>query len=84
MPTCRVPGRSTRWPSSCLGEKVEHPELGAGDPIEAFARELTVAVEAVASGTEAPRLSGTLARQALATCWAEVQSVQGRQSVRIS
>ncbi len=58
-----------------------HPELGAGDPVDAFARELAVAVEAVATGVEPARLSGTLARQALATCWAEVQSVQTRQPV---
>lgn len=64
--------------------KVEYPELGAGDPIEAFTAELTVAVEAVASGIEAPRLSGQLARQALATCWAEVESVRGRKPVLIA
>lgn len=58
-----------------------HPELGAGDPVDAFARELTVAVEAVATGVMPARLSGTLARQALATCWAEVQSVKTRQPV---
>jgi predicted dehydrogenase len=63
---------------------VERPDLGSGDPIEAFTRELTVAVEAAASGTEPARLSGTLARQALATCLAEVQSVKTRQAVEIA
>jgi predicted dehydrogenase len=60
------------------GGKVEHPELPAGDPIEGFARELAEAVEAVGSGREPTRLSGRLARQALATCLAEVESVTRR------
>jgi predicted dehydrogenase len=63
---------------------VERPALGSGDPIDAFQDELTVAVEAVAAGIEPPRLSATLARQALATCRAEVQSVQTRQSVKLA
>lgn len=66
------------------GGSVERPDLGSGDPIEAFTRELTVAVEAVASETEPARLSGTLARQALVTCLAEVQSVKSRQAVAIA
>lgn len=66
------------------GGRVEHPDLGGGDPVDAFARELTAAVEAVASGTEPDRLSGTLARQALATCWAEVESVKGREAVAVA
>ncbi|MBX6313252.1 MAG: Gfo/Idh/MocA family oxidoreductase [Isosphaeraceae bacterium] len=63
---------------------VEHPELGSGDPVEAFTRELTVAVEGVAAGAEPPRLSGTLARQALAICHAEVESVKTRRPIAIS
>jgi len=52
-----------------------HPEPGSGDPIDAFAHELTVAAAAVASGREAARLSGNLARQALRLCLAEIESV---------
>lgn len=55
---------------------VERPALGSGDPIEAFTAELGVAVEAVATGTPAPQLSGELARQALLICHAEVESVK--------
>ncbi len=55
---------------------VERPELGSGDPIDAFAEELAAAVESVASGTVAPRLSGELARQALMICRAEIESVR--------
>src|SRR3954451_20647053 len=62
---------------------VEHPPLGSGDPIDAFASELTQAVEAVASGTPAPGLAGELARTALILCHAEVESVKTRQPVAI-
>jgi predicted dehydrogenase len=62
---------------------VERPELGSGDPIDAFAAELGVAVAAVNSGTPAPQLSGELARQALRICHAEVESVKTGQSVAI-
>jgi predicted dehydrogenase len=63
---------------------VERPDLGSsGDPVEAFVKELEVATEAVSSGTEAPRLSGELARQALALCWAEVESVKTRKAVAV-
>jgi predicted dehydrogenase len=54
----------------------ERPELGSSDPVDAFAEELKVAVEAVASGREAPALSGDLARRALALCHAEIESVK--------
>jgi hypothetical protein len=63
---------------------VERPALGSGDPIDAFTEELAAAVAGVASGAEPPRLSGTLARQALAICRSEVQSVQTRQPVKIA
>jgi predicted dehydrogenase len=62
----------------------ERPDLGSGDPIDAFTRELTVAVEAVATGTPAPRLSGDLARQALVLCHAEIESVKTRKPVMIA
>lgn len=62
---------------------VERPDLGSGDPVDAFAAELTVAAAAVESGREAPSLAGALARQALALCRAEVQSVQTRGLVKI-
>ncbi len=81
-----LPGQGQVNPLSVIlpDGTVEYPQLGSGDPIEAFTRELTVAVEAVGSGVEPPRLSGTLARQALAICQAEVASVQGRRPVVLS
>lgn len=57
------------------GGSIEQPTLGAGDAVDFFAQELTVAVEAAATGTPAPALSGALAQQALNLCHAEVQSV---------
>jgi predicted dehydrogenase len=64
--------------------RVERPELGSGDPIDSFADELTVAVDAVARGTPAPQLSGDLARQALVLCRAEIESVKTQKAVFIS
>ena len=63
---------------------VENPELGTGDPVESFARELTVAAAAVATGHEADRLSGTLARQALKLCLAEIQSVKTGKVIEVA
>jgi predicted dehydrogenase len=62
---------------------VTQPALGSGDPIDAFAAELTQAVEAVATGKHAPGLSGDLAQMALKICHAEVEAVKSRQPVRL-
>jgi predicted dehydrogenase len=61
-----------------------HPELGTGDTIDCFAREIAAAVGAVASGQELPGLAGTLAREALAMSLAEVESVRIGQAVPVS
>ncbi len=63
---------------------VEHPSLGSGDPIDSFARELSVAAGAVATTTEADQLSGGLARQALKLCLAEIASVQSKRPIEIA
>jgi len=60
---------------------VEHPALGSGDPIDAFAHELTAAALAVTSGASTPRLSGKLAREALRICQAEIESVKTRKLI---
>ena len=54
---------------------IDRPDLGAGDPIDAFEAELTEAVEAIEQRKPSPLLEGTLARQALAICLAEIESV---------
>jgi len=63
---------------------VEQPDLGPGDPIDAFARELAVAVDAAATGRPAAALDATLARQALATCLSEVESVRTGRTVPVA
>ncbi|MDX2035720.1 MAG: Gfo/Idh/MocA family oxidoreductase [Isosphaeraceae bacterium] len=63
---------------------VERPELGSGDPIDAFTAELALAVAAADSGVEAPALAGGLARQALVLCHAEVESVRTGREVAVS
>jgi predicted dehydrogenase len=55
---------------------VERPELGSGDPIDSFAKEIRVAAAAVAAGSAAAELSGTMARRALGLCRAEIDSVK--------
>jgi predicted dehydrogenase len=61
----------------------ERPALGSADPVDAFGAELAVAVDAVASGQEAPALSADLARRALALCHAEVESVKTGKVVNV-
>jgi predicted dehydrogenase len=63
---------------------VERPSLGGGDPIDSFALELSAAADAVAAGREAPGLSGTLAREALKLCLAEIESVKRRQTIELA
>lgn len=62
----------------------ETPELpGGGDPVGAFAAELTAAVSAVASGEEPPLLSGKLARDALVMCHRECDSARTGQAAGV-
>jgi hypothetical protein len=46
--------------------------------------ELTVAMQAAASGVEPPQLSGDLARQALMLCLAEIASVKTRRVIAVA
>ncbi len=63
---------------------VEPPELGAGDPVDGFVRELTAATSALAEGRPSPQLAGGLARQALRLCLAEVESVRTGRVVEVA
>jgi predicted dehydrogenase len=63
---------------------VSQPELGSGDPVDSFTQEIAVAAEAIASGHEAERLSGKLARQALRLCLAEIESVKTRKVIELA
>ncbi len=63
---------------------VERPDLGGGDPVQGFVRELTDATEAIANRIETPRLAGAMARQALALCLAEIESVKTGKAIRLA
>lgn len=63
---------------------VEHPELGSGDPIDAFVAELTLATAAADSSVEPPALAGDLARRALVLCHAEMESVRTGREIEVS
>jgi predicted dehydrogenase len=56
-----------------LEDGITQPSLPAGD---AFTREIQYAVDAIADDTEPTRLSGESARNSLALCWKEVESVR--------
>jgi predicted dehydrogenase len=62
---------------------VEHPELGDGDPLNAFYRQVTEVRDAVNRGRPSPILSGELAADAITLCHAQTESLVTGQSVRI-
>ena len=55
--------------------KVSKPDLGPGDPIDAFEAELTAAAKAVKTGNPSPISSADLARDALILCHKQSESV---------
>ncbi len=63
---------------------IERPALGDGDPVNAFALELGEAVRAIESGQPSPLLDGRLARQALAICLAETESVRSGEPIEVA
>jgi len=64
--------------------RVELPKLNGGDdPVDAFVDEIAAAVGSVDGGELAEALSGPLARQALVTCLAEVESVRSGRAVAV-
>jgi predicted dehydrogenase len=64
---------------------IETPTLpGSSDPVDCFAAELQAAVDAVGSAKRSAALDGRIARDALALCLAECDSVRERQIVKIS
>jgi len=60
-------------------DRVLRPELGSGDPIDGFVRELHEMVRAVQGGQPSPILAGDLARDALVLCHRQCESVRARQ-----
>ncbi len=72
-------------PVSVLQEngKVQRPNLGSGDPIDAFKAELTEAVRAVRTGVPSPLLAGELARDAVVLCQKQTDSCQRGRPVKV-
>ncbi len=65
------------------GGTVELPELGSGDPVDAFGREISSVVEAIEAGNESPLLAGSLARDAVEICNAQSTSVKENRTVEL-
>ena len=63
--------------------EVREPNLGDGDPVVAFAREIQAAAHAVETGEVARELSGKNAADALRLCFAEVEAVKRRCAVSV-
>jgi predicted dehydrogenase len=62
---------------------VSEPEIVSADPVDAFGAELACAVDAVRTGVEPALLSGRLARDALALCLKEQESIETGQPVAV-
>jgi predicted dehydrogenase len=60
-------------------DRVLRPELGSGDPLDGFVREINEVTRAVESRQASPLLDGNLARDALALCHRQSESVRARQ-----
>jgi predicted dehydrogenase len=54
---------------------VVRPQLGSGDPVDAFVAELSEAVGAVENNTPSPLMAGELARDAVILCQKQTDSV---------
>ena len=88
LPTCKRPpivlthGRGA-YVYDSAGKTTRADLKGSGDPLTAFTSEMQTAVDAVRSGTEPDLLSGKLARDALALCHKECQSVRSGKPVNV-
>lgn len=60
------------------------PPLASSDPIDAFAAEIQTAIQGVVTGQEPDLLSGQLARDALALCYRECESVKTGQIMSVA
>jgi len=56
--------------------KVIYPDVGDGDPVNAFVNEIKEVVQAIQTGEASPILSGNLARDAIRMCHAQSESVR--------
>lgn len=63
---------------------IERPDLGSGDPVDAFVEEISAAVAAIGEGTPCEALRGELAADALVICQAIDRSIRQRTAVSFS
>jgi predicted dehydrogenase len=63
--------------------KVIRPDLGDGDPIRSFEAEIAEVARSIRSGKVSPILSGDLARDAIAICHKQTESVLKGRPVRL-
>ena len=77
---------ATSMPLTLLTEsgEVQQVDLGEVGPIDAFTDEIQYAVDAIMGGYEPKALSGVGARDALALCYKEAESVRTGQIVSVS
>jgi len=72
-------------PLSLLTEdgKVFRPELGSGDPVNAFEAEIREVVNAIQTNTPSPILAGNLAQDAVILCNKQTESARTGERVEI-
>ena len=77
---------ATSMPLTLLTEtgEVQQVDLGETGPIDAFTEEIQYAVDAITDGYEPTALSAVGARDALALCYKEAESVKTGQIVSVS
>jgi predicted dehydrogenase len=63
--------------------QVLRPDLGDADPVTAFVAEISEVASAVASGKPSALLGGDLARDAIALCYKQTESVRTRATVKV-
>lgn len=64
--------------------KIERPDLGSGDPVDAFVDELTAAANAINGSATCEALKGELAADALVICRAIEESIRQGRAVSLS
>lgn len=63
--------------------RVQNPKLGPADPVAAFEKELKEVVRSIRTGNASPILAGDLARDAVALCHKETQSLRTGRIVKV-
>ena len=63
--------------------QVLRPDLGDGDPVRSFEKEMAEVVKSLQSGTASRLLGGALARDAIALCHLQTESARTRAVVDV-